>query len=77
MSERFNVVVWYEGYWEYFVRDVGDREAVETAHRLVQTLGKRGLVDRVQITDSGDFTNFLWERDKGIVYPTPEMRAEQ
>lgn len=74
-TERFNVVVWYEGFWEYFVRDVDDREAVETAYRLTQTLGERGLVDRIQITDSDDFTNFLWEADKGIVYPPREEKT--
>jgi hypothetical protein len=68
----FNVVIWFDdGFYEYFVRDVPAQEAVLAAKRCIDgVLGRTGLVVKVQITDQGDYTNFLWERDKGIVYPT-------
>jgi len=72
----FNVVIWFDdGFYEYFVRDVPAVEAVLAAKRCIDgVLGRTGLVVKVQITDSGDYTNFLWERDRGIVYP-PEARG--
>ena len=66
MSEHYNVVFYDDqGYWDYLLRDVGGKRAVEAAKRLVDT----GRYSRVQITDEEDFTNFLWERGKGVVFP--------
>lgn len=69
-EERFNVVIWNGGFWEYFLQDATAENAVHAAKRCVDNLGQRGLIDRVQITDADDFTTYLWERGKGIVYPT-------
>lgn len=69
-KDLFNVVIWNGGFWEYFVQDATAEDAVKAAKRCVDNLGSRGLVDRVQITDSDDFTTFLWEKGKGIVFPT-------
>lgn len=72
MPERFNVIIWFDGFWEYFLRDVDAKSAVQAAKRCVFNLGERNLADKVMITDEDDNTNFLWERGKGIVYPPRE-----
>lgn len=71
MTDRYNVVIFdAAGFSEYYLRDVGARQAVEAAKRIVHGLPvKHGVVARVMITDEDDFCNFLWERDRGIVYP--------
>jgi hypothetical protein len=71
VTERYNVVILDpDGFSEYYLRDVGARQAVEAAKRIVDGLPvKHGVVARVMITDEEDFCNFLWERDRGIVYP--------
>jgi fructose 1,6-bisphosphatase len=72
MADEFNVVIFYpDGSWEYFLRHATAENAVKAAKRCVDNLGERGIVERVMITDSGDDTNFLWERGKGVVYPEP------
>ena len=55
------------------VRDhVSDREAVEAAYHYTTCVGaKLGTTVKVMVTDDGDCCVFLWERDKGIVWPTP------
>ncbi len=69
MSERFNVVIFYDdGFHEYVRRDLPAREAVEVAKICTE----HRAAARVVITDSGDFTNFLWQRGKGIVFPKRE-----
>lgn len=68
-EDLFNVVVFNaEGYWHYALRDVPARQAVDKAHALASA--DEQDIDRVMITDADDFANFLWERGKGIVYPT-------
>lgn len=72
MSEdMFSVVLWdREGYWHYVRQGLGAEEAVKMAKRIVDRLeAGDDDIDKVAITDAGDFTNFLWERGKGIVYP--------
>jgi hypothetical protein len=67
VDELFNVVIWYDsGFYDYAARGVSARQAVEHAKALVDL----GLptVDRIMITDSDDYCNFLWERGKGIVF---------
>lgn len=79
--DEFNVVVFYrDDYSRYILRGVDGRTAVETAKKLTDAIEAespyaRGI-NRVIITDGGDHTNFLWERGKGIVYPTREKLAE-
>jgi hypothetical protein len=44
--------------------------AVHIALRLSQTVGARlGVVDRIIITDCGDFTVFEWKPGEGVTYP--------
>lgn len=51
-------------------RFVDAKAAVEAAHRLAQgPASLLGMVNRVIITDGGDFTNFEWKKGVGITYP--------
>lgn len=69
-EERFNVVFFDDqGYWETFLRDATAEKAVVAAKRCVDNLGSRGIADKVIITDADDFTVFLWQRGKGVVFP--------
>jgi hypothetical protein len=72
--DEFSVVVWYPNdAYEYVVRFVGAREAVEIAKRLTDSVGAAtGLITKVMITDGDDNTNFLWEHGKGLIYPSRE-----
>ena len=71
-DERYNVVIFnFEGYGHYAGRDLSAEQAVRAAKRLVER-SSRLLIERIIITDEDDMTNFLWERDKGIVYPPRE-----
>jgi hypothetical protein len=71
MTERFDVVVYdIAGFWTYAARDLDAKAAVDRAKHLVDMADDRNEgIDRVLITDSDDFTTFLWERGKGVVYP--------
>jgi hypothetical protein len=66
-DDLFNVVQFFDnGTYEYVRRNVGPREAVDAAHHYCTSIGaKMGVVVRVIITDSGDFTNFEWINGKG------------
>ena len=78
MSENeFSVCQFFvDGSYEYVRRFVGAEEAVKAAHHYTTSVGARlGTTVKVIITDGGDCTNFMWEFGKGVVYPTPEMRA--
>jgi len=78
MTDRFMVVFFDpEGYWDYVRprwRTAGD--AVEEAKWLVDRAATDLRIARVMITDEDDFTAFLWERGKGIVYPTEDERTK-
>jgi hypothetical protein len=70
-SGEFSVVQFFEdGSYEYVRRYVDAEEAVKTAHHYCYSVGARcGTTVKVIITDGGDCTNFVWEYDKGVVYP--------
>jgi hypothetical protein len=56
-------------------RYVDAKEAVDIAHRSIQKPAVLlGVIVKVMITDGGDHCAFLWEKDKGIVYPTQAQR---
>lgn len=67
----FNVAQFFEdGSYEYVRRNVGARQAVEAAKHYCTSIGARtGMVRRVIITDSDDYTNFEWKFGEGITYP--------
>lgn len=76
MTERFNVVIFDpEGYWHYGLRDATAEGAVRVARFWVDRADREDIA-RIMITDEDDFTAFLWERGKGIVYPTSEERTK-
>lgn len=70
MTDRFNVAIFdAEGYWHYSLRDVDAKTAVEKA-AVWSAIGETtGYPTKVAITDQDDFTNFLWEMGRGILYP--------
>jgi len=78
MRDEFSVAQFFlDGSYEYECRFVSAEEAVKTAHRLTETVGASfGFVQRIIITDGGDFTNFEWQFGKGITYPPREKHHE-
>jgi hypothetical protein len=60
--------------YEEVVRFTDAETATRIAKQLITSLGGRmGTTVRVIITDGGDFTNFEWQYEKGIVYPTKDQ----
>lgn len=77
MAPTFNLVVWYGKSYDYEMRDVSAQSAVEGAQRITNSVGaKAGIITKVIITDSGDFTNFEWRYGEGVVFPTKEQVAK-
>ena len=71
MQDEFSVF-WYDpdGYCHGERYRVGAKEAVECAHSLTNRPATRmGIIRKVVIADGDDFTVFLWEHDKGVVFP--------
>ena len=72
MSAEFNVIAFdNDGFWRYVSQSLGAEESVIVARFVVDEAIRDGAISRVMITDSDDFTNFLWETDKGVVFPPP------
>lgn len=71
MTDRFNVVLYdAAGFWRYVgPRDIDARDAVDLARDLIVKADSDADIDRILITDQDDFTNLLWERGKGLVFP--------
>lgn len=71
MADLFSVVQFFQDdTWEYVLQDVEAATAVDRAKTCtVQPAALIGVVRRVIITDSGDFTNFEWKFGEGVVYP--------
>lgn len=70
-ENEFSVCQFFaNGDYEYVRRWVSAQEAVNAARHYVDSIAaKAGIVSKVIIVDAGDHTNFLWERERGIVYP--------
>lgn len=70
---EFSVYQYFkDGTYEKVRDHVGAEEAVMAAkHYTMSIAAQLGMVVKVLVEDGGGFTNFLWERDKGIVFPTP------
>ena len=75
---EFSVVAFYDdGLHQYIKRWMDAEEAVKMAAGLVEMVldvKQTGGVNRIIITDGGDHTVFEWTRDKGVTFPTREMR---
>jgi|KBSSwiStaDraftv2_1062776.scaffolds.fasta_scaffold2788185_1 hypothetical protein len=67
---EFSVCQFFDnGEYEYVRRWVGPEEAVKAfAHYTTSLAVKMGKVERVIITDGGDFTNLEWQAGKGFTY---------
>jgi hypothetical protein len=62
--------------YEYVLRFVRAKEAIERAKRLTESVGGRiGTIKRIIVTDGGDFTVFEWQFGKGVTFP--QMNIEQ
>jgi hypothetical protein len=70
-AHEFSVCQFFiDGNWEYVRRYVGIEEAMRAfIHYTTNIATKLGVVERVIITDGGDFTNMEWKKDDGITYP--------
>lgn len=77
-SERFSVCQFFaDESYEYVRERVTADEAVETADHYIHSVGAQiGTTRRVIITDADDFTVFEWRYGEGVVFPTPEQRAQ-
>ena len=73
MSENEFSVYWWDaqdGQHEE-KRFVSAEEAFSAVERLTKgPASLLGIVNRVIITDGGDFTNFEWKKGLGVVFPT-------
>jgi len=82
---EFSVWVFYaDEYHDPVVRFCTARYAVQVAHRLTRTIEKAAQLSpdgkwptKVVITDGGDDTVFLWERGRGVVFPTEAQLKEE
>jgi uncharacterized protein CbrC (UPF0167 family) len=65
-------VFWYDpdGNYHRELSYVDAKTAVEFAHDFVKRpAGLLGIIQRVIITDGGDFCVFEWKYGKGVTYP--------
>lgn len=71
LTGEFSVYQFFDnGMYEAVARFVSDEYAVKRAFELTKTIGaKRGIVQRIIITDGGDLTVFEWQYGKGVVFP--------
>lgn len=61
------------GQHEYVRRYVTAEEAILAARHYTDNVACRmGIIDRVIITDGGDFCVFQWEHGKGVTFPPTE-----
>ena len=72
---EFNVVQFFEnGTCEYVRRNVDVGEALKAVrHYCHSVAAQMGVVDRVIVTDGGDFCCFEWQRDKGVTFPAEHL----
>ena len=70
MSDEYSVCQFFvNGTYEYVRRFVSEEEAVKAfAHYTNNVATAAGVVERVIITDGGDFTNLEWVKGKGYSY---------
>lgn len=79
MSEEFSVY-WtdVDGHQHTELRFVDGEKAVSACHRLTHgPAAMLGIVERVIITDGGDCCCFEWNKEHGLIWPTPEKRDQQ
>lgn len=86
MTGGFSVCQFFaDGSYEYVRRDVSELEAVKAFKHYTDNVATKigGIVARVIITDSDDFTNLEWVAGKGYSYdgityrPSPHSSLHQ
>lgn len=56
----------------------GAEEAVRTAHSYtIRPAAMLGIIQRVIITDGGDYCVFEWKHGEGVVFPPRSERTSQ
>jgi hypothetical protein len=70
MNEMFDVWQWFpDGSHERVGQRLGPKEAVELAHSYtVRPAAKIGIIQRVTIVDSDDYTCFEWKYGEGVTF---------
>ena len=76
-EELFNVVQFFtNGLSEYVRRNVSAEEAVKALEHYTNNVAVRlGLISKVIITDSWEYTNCVWTPKDGVVYPPQAKRS--
>ena len=71
MSDFYSVWQFFpDDFHECVARSVGAEEAVRIAHSCTtRPAAQMGIIRKVIVTDDGDCTCFMWEHDKGVVFP--------
>lgn len=73
MSERYDVVIFdSDGYWHRAGSGLGALAATLLSRAMVGEAEHDPRIAEVLIVDADDYTNFLWRRGQGIVFPPPE-----
>jgi hypothetical protein len=78
MSEgEFSVCQFFkDGSYEYVRRYVDGETAVNVAQHYTRNVATQiGVVERVIITDGGDYTVFEWLPGKGVTFPAVGNKA--
>jgi hypothetical protein len=78
-ENEFSVYQFFtDGQYERVRQNVSDEEAVLAARHYTTSVAARvmGIVERVIITDGGDFTVFEWKKGEGVTFP-PEARGRR
>ena len=72
-ATEFSVVWWDELGLSYRDASFVDADTAVRAAKAITDLptARAGMVQRVIITDGGDFTNFEWKHGIGVTYPQP------
>lgn len=71
MTGEFSVCQFFpDGTYDYELRGVDGKTAIECAARLASSVGARiGTTKRIIITDADDCTAFEWKHGEGITFP--------
>jgi hypothetical protein len=70
-GDEYSVALWFpDGSYMYEARWLSAGAAVRLAKRCTERpAAAAGFIDKVMITDGGDNTVFLWEHNRGVVFP--------
>jgi hypothetical protein len=77
MSDEWSVWIFFpDGGHVAEAQWIGPEAAVKLAYELTRRPAARvGIIERVIITDGGDFTCFEWQFGKGVTFPIQEAKT--